>query len=100
MPGVVVNTGVRVGGTGVEVAPSSTFFVVGTAERGRTATPFVVRSMFVFRHGRLCWLVGMRLCTGACASWSVRATWWCVYFLCLACFCVFGASKSLCVTIA
>ena len=48
MPGVVVNTGVRVGGTGVEVAPSSTFFVVGTAERGRTATPFVVRSMANF----------------------------------------------------
>lgn len=48
MPGVVVNTGVRVGGTGVEVAPSSTFFVVGTAERGRVATPFVVRSMADF----------------------------------------------------
>ena len=48
MPGVVVNTGVRVGGTGVEVAPSSTFFVVGTAARGREATPFAVRSMTEF----------------------------------------------------
>ena len=50
MPGVVVNTGVRVGGTGVEVAPSSTFFVVGTALRGRTATPFAVRSMADFEN--------------------------------------------------
>lgn len=45
MPGVVVNTGVRVGGVGVETAPSSTFFVVGTAQRGRTSAPVVVRSM-------------------------------------------------------
>ena len=50
MPGVVVNTGVRVGGTGVEVAPSSTFFVVGTAFRGRTATPFAIRSMADFEN--------------------------------------------------
>ena len=45
MPGVVVNTGVRVGGVGVETAPSSTFFVVGTAKRGRTSAPVAVRSM-------------------------------------------------------
>ena len=45
MPGVVVNTGVRVGGVGVETAPSSTFFVVGTAQRGRTSAPVAVRSM-------------------------------------------------------
>jgi hypothetical protein len=45
MPGVVVNTGVRVGGVGAETSPSSTFFVVGTAMRGRTSAPVVVRSM-------------------------------------------------------
>ena len=47
MPGVVVNTGVRVGGTGAETAPSSTLFVVGTAERGRL-TAYTVRSMTEF----------------------------------------------------
>lgn len=52
MPGVVVNTGVRIGGAGAEQAPSSTLFIVGTAERGRT-TAFTVRSMseFVAEYG-------------------------------------------------
>lgn len=47
MPGVVVNTGVRIGGAGAEQAPSSTLFVVGTAERGRTSA-FTVRGMSEF----------------------------------------------------
>lgn len=34
MPGVSVTTGVRVGPNGVDTAPASTFFVVGTSERG------------------------------------------------------------------
>lgn len=52
MPGVVVNTGVRIGGAGAEQAPSSTLFIVGIAERGRTDA-FVVRSMaeFVAEYG-------------------------------------------------
>ncbi len=52
MPGVVVNTGVRVGGAGAEQAPSSTLFVIGTSERGRTSA-FTVRSMseFVAEYG-------------------------------------------------
>lgn len=52
MPGVVVNTGVRIGGAGAEQAPSSTLFVVGTSERGRT-TAYTVRSMseFVAEYG-------------------------------------------------
>jgi len=52
MPGVVVNTGVRIGGAGAEQAPSSTLFIVGTAERGRTGA-FTVRSMseFVSEYG-------------------------------------------------
>lgn len=45
MPGVVVNTGVRVGPAGVAVAPASTYFVVGEAERGPTTAPQLVRSM-------------------------------------------------------
>lgn len=34
MPGVVVTTAVRTGPNGVTIAPASTFFAVGTAERG------------------------------------------------------------------
>jgi len=34
MPGINVSTGVRVGPTGANVAPASTLFIVGTAERG------------------------------------------------------------------
>jgi hypothetical protein len=34
MPGISVTTGVRVGPTGVDTAPSSTLYLVGTAERG------------------------------------------------------------------
>lgn len=34
MPGINVSTGVRVGATGANVAPASTLFIVGTAERG------------------------------------------------------------------
>lgn len=45
MPGVVVNTGVRVGPSGTTTAPASTFFVVGEAERGPTDAPQLVRSM-------------------------------------------------------
>jgi hypothetical protein len=52
MPGVVVNTGVRIGGAGAEQAPSSTLFIVGIAERGRTDA-HVVRSMaeFIAEYG-------------------------------------------------
>jgi len=52
MPGVVVNTGVRIGGAGAEQAPSSTLFIVGIAERGRTDA-YVIRSMseFVAEYG-------------------------------------------------
>lgn len=45
MPGVVVNTGVRVGPSGTTTAPASTYFVVGEAERGPTDAPQLVRSM-------------------------------------------------------
>lgn len=34
MPGISVTTGVRVGPTGADTAPGSTFFIAGTAERG------------------------------------------------------------------
>jgi hypothetical protein len=34
MPGISVTTGVRVGPTGADVAPGSTLFIAGTAERG------------------------------------------------------------------
>ena len=34
MPGLVVTTGVRIGATGTTSAPSSSLFIVGTAERG------------------------------------------------------------------
>lgn len=45
MPGVVVNTGVRVGPAGTTTAPASTFFVAGLAERGPTTSAQLVRSM-------------------------------------------------------
>ena len=48
MPGVVVNTGVRVGPSGTTTAPASTYFVVGEAERGPTDAPQLVRSMTEF----------------------------------------------------
>lgn len=52
MPGVVVNTGVRIGGAGAEQAPSSTLFIVGISQRGRTDA-YTVRSMseFVAEYG-------------------------------------------------
>jgi hypothetical protein len=52
MPGVVVNTGVRIGGAGAEQAPSSALFIVGISERG-TTDAYVVRSMseFVAEYG-------------------------------------------------
>lgn len=48
MPGVVVNTGVRVGPSGATTAPASTYFVVGEAERGPVAAARLVRSMDEF----------------------------------------------------
>lgn len=48
MPGVVVTTGVRTGPTGVVVAPSSTWFAAGTAQRGPTAKAQLVTSLSDF----------------------------------------------------
>lgn len=48
MPGVVVTTGVRTGPTGVIVAPSSTWFAAGTAERGPTDVAKLVTSLADF----------------------------------------------------
>lgn len=48
MPGVNVTTGVRVGPTGVDAAPASTFFIVGTAERGPVDEAMTVTSMSQF----------------------------------------------------
>jgi hypothetical protein len=47
MPGVVVNTSVRTAPTTANVAPTSTFFVVGTAERG-PLLPVLVTSLAQF----------------------------------------------------
>lgn len=48
MPGVNVTTGVRVGPTGTAGGPASTFFVVGTAERGPIDEAVVVTGMSQF----------------------------------------------------
>lgn len=48
MPGVVVTTGVRTGPSGVIVAPSSTWFVAGTAERGSITDPQLITSVAEF----------------------------------------------------
>lgn len=48
MPGVVVTTAVRTGPTGVNVAPASTFFVAGTAERGPINEAKLVTSLADF----------------------------------------------------
>lgn len=48
MPGVVITTGVRTGPSGVIVAPSSTWFVVGTAERGSVTDPQLITSFADF----------------------------------------------------
>lgn len=48
MPGVVVTTGVRTGPSGVVIAPSSTWFVAGTAERGPTTVAKAVASLAEF----------------------------------------------------
>ena len=48
MPGVVVTTAVRTGPTGVTIAPSSTWFVAGTAERGSTTAARLVTSLSDF----------------------------------------------------
>jgi hypothetical protein len=48
MPGVNVTTGVRVGPTGVDAAPASTFFIVGTAERGPVGEAKTVTSLSQF----------------------------------------------------
>lgn len=48
MPGVVVSTAVRTGPSTTTIAPASTFFVVGTAERGPTATARLIQSLSEF----------------------------------------------------
>lgn len=48
MPGVVVTTAVRTGPNTVTAAPSSTYFVVGTAERGPIDAAQVVNSLAEF----------------------------------------------------
>lgn len=53
MPGVVVTTAVRTGPSTTNVAPASTFFVAGTAERGPTDEAKLVTSLaeFEVRYG-------------------------------------------------
>jgi hypothetical protein len=53
MPGVVVTTAVRTGPSTINVAPASTFFVAGTAERGATGEAKLVTSLadFEVRYG-------------------------------------------------
>lgn len=53
MPGVVVTTAVRTGPTTVNVAPASTFFVVGESQRGPTDEARLVNSLAEFeaRYG-------------------------------------------------
>jgi hypothetical protein len=48
MPGVVVTTAVRTGPSGTTVAPASSFFVVGTAQRGDTTKSRLVTSLAEF----------------------------------------------------
>ena len=48
MPGVVVTTAVRTGPNAINVAPASTFFVVGISERGVTSTARLVTSLAEF----------------------------------------------------
>lgn len=48
MPGVTVTTDVRQGAGGDDVAPSSTFFVAGTAERGPSDVSTLIRSTAEF----------------------------------------------------
>lgn len=48
MPGVVVTTGVRTGPSSTAVAPASTYFVVGTAERGPVDEAKLVTSLADF----------------------------------------------------
>lgn len=50
MPGVVVTTAVRTGPTGAGVAPASTYFVCGTAERGPVAEARKVASLSDFEE--------------------------------------------------
>lgn len=50
MPGVVVTTAVRTGPAGANVAPASTFFVCGTAERGSTTEAKLVTSVADFEE--------------------------------------------------
>lgn len=45
MPGLVVTTGVRVGAAGTTDAPASSFFIVGTAERGPDSAYALIESM-------------------------------------------------------
>lgn len=48
MPGVVVNTAIRSAPTAANIAPASTFFVVGTSERGPLDEARLVRSLATF----------------------------------------------------
>lgn len=50
MPGLVVTTGVRVGSTGTADAPSSSMFIVGTAERGPTDDYRLIESVGQFEE--------------------------------------------------
>jgi hypothetical protein len=50
MPGVVVTTAVRTGPNGANVAPSSTFFVCGTAQRGPTDEAKLITSVSDFEE--------------------------------------------------
>ena len=50
MPGVVVTTAVRTGPNGANIAPSSTFFVCGSAERGPTDVAKLITSTSDFEE--------------------------------------------------
>jgi hypothetical protein len=50
MPGVVVTTAVRTGPAGANIAPASTFFVCGTAERGSIVEAKLVTSVADFEE--------------------------------------------------
>lgn len=49
MPGTTVTTRVRTGPNGVTVAPASSFFVVGTSERGSTTSATLISGMADFQ---------------------------------------------------
>ncbi len=49
MPGVVVTTSVRTGPTGVSEVPAAQWFAVGTAERGPTDAPVLIRGLSEYK---------------------------------------------------